>query len=464
MKIDKTTALVLEGGGLRGVFTCGVLDCFMDHGIRFPFTVGVSAGACNGLSYMSGQRGRARSSNIDLMDKHHYVGFKYLLTQGCIMDFKLLFEDFPERIIPYDYDAYFSNPDRFVMVTTNCLTGKAEYFEEKSSSERVMDIVRASSSLPFVCKITYVDGIPMLDGGIVDSIPIQYALEQGYRHPVVVLTRNKGYRKKNSKMRIAKAFYRKYPNLQKALSQRNAVYNRTMDLIEKLEAEGQITVIRPLNLVQVGRMEKDTARLAALYDEGYKIAKRLIANTDEIVIRKAHKAEASQIAKLFMLAWPVEDILESNGITYEQLYESMTEVAASEQTIYSYENTFVAEVDGKIVGAMCAYDGADYQRLKQPIVNVLGPDSGFAQLKETEAGEFYLDSVGVLEDYRGRGIASKLFAAQIDRARSLGNKVAGLIVDVDKPKAEALYTRLGFRHLDNKDFFGHPMKHMVIEL
>ena len=272
------TALVLEGGGLRGVFTCGVLDCFMDHGIRFPFTVGVSAGACNGLSYMSGQRGRARSSNIDLMDKYHYVGVKYMLTQGCIMDFKLLFEDFPEKIIPYDYPAYFSNPDRFVMVTTNCLTGKAEYLEEKKSSERVMSIVRASSSLPFVSKITYVDSVPMLDGGIVDSIPVQNALDQGYEHPLVVLTRNKGYRKKNGNIRAAKAFYRKYPLLQKAIFQRNIVYNQTMDLIEKLEDEGKITVIRPENPVIVGRMEKDTAKLAALYDEGYKLAEKFIAD------------------------------------------------------------------------------------------------------------------------------------------------------------------------------------------
>lgn len=271
-------ALILEGGGLRGVFTCGVLDCFMDKSIRFPFTVGVSAGACNGLSYMSGQRGRARSSNIDLMDKYHYVGFRYLLTQGCIMDFKLLFEDFPEKIIPYDYDAYFSNPDRFVMVTTNCLTGKAEYFEEKKSSARVMDIVRASSSLPFVSPITYVDGVPMLDGGIVDSIPIQYAMEQGYEKLVVVLTRNRGYRKKNGSMPLAKAMYRKYPMLQKALSQRNAVYNRTMDLIEKLEDKGRIIVIRPVKPVQVGRMEKDTAKLTALYDEGYEVASNFIAS------------------------------------------------------------------------------------------------------------------------------------------------------------------------------------------
>ena len=276
--IDGKTALVLEGGGLRGVFTCGVLDCFMDKGIHFPFTVGVSAGACNGLSFMSGQRGRARASNIDLMDKYHYIGFRYLLTQRCIMDFKLLFEDFPERIIPYDYDAYFSNPDRFVMVATNCLTGKAEYLEERSSSARVMDIVRASSSLPFASPITYVDGIPMLDGGIADSIPVEYAISQGYEKIVVVLTRNKGYRKKNSRMPLAKVAYRKYPNLQKALAERNAVYNQTMDLVERLEDEGRIIVIRPSKPVKVGRMEKDTSKLAALYEEGYNEASRLINN------------------------------------------------------------------------------------------------------------------------------------------------------------------------------------------
>ena len=275
--MDKT-ALVLEGGGLRGVFTCGVLDCFMDNGIRFPFTIGVSAGACNGLSYMSGQRGRAKCSNIDLMEKHQYVGFRYLLSQGCIMDFKLLFEDFPEKIIPYNYDAYFANPDRFVMVTTNCLTGKAEYLEEKSSAARVMDIVRASSSLPFVSKITYVDGTPMLDGGITDSIPVRYAMEHGYEKLVVILTRNKGYRKKDNKMRISKAFYRKYPQLLKALSERNAVYNQTMDLIESLEAEGRILVIRPERPIEVGRMEKDTDKLTALYQEGYEIAASILAS------------------------------------------------------------------------------------------------------------------------------------------------------------------------------------------
>ena len=182
------------------------------------------------------------------------------------------------------------------------------------------------------------------------------------------------------------------------------------------------------------------------------------------MIRKAKKEEASQIAELFMMAWPIDEILESNGISYDRLHESITCIAAGKDTIYSYENTIVAEVDGKVVGAMCAYDGADYQRLKQPIVDALGKDSGFADLKETEAGEFYLASVGVLPEYRGRGIASLLFEAQCQRAASSGHKVAGLIVDEDKPKAEALYKRLGFRHVGNRDFFGHTMKHMVRQL
>ena len=211
------------------------------------------------------------------MAEYKYVGLKYLLTQGCIMDYKLLFEDFPERIIPYDYEAYFANPTRFVMVTTNCLTGKAEYMEEKASAERVMSIVRASSSLPFVSTITYVDGVPMLDGGIADSIPLEYALSQGYDRAVVVLTRNRGYRKKESSMKMAKVFYRKYPALQKALAQRNKIYNRTMDLIETLEDQRRIIVIRPQRPVEVGRMEKDIAKLTSLYEEGYRVAEGLVS-------------------------------------------------------------------------------------------------------------------------------------------------------------------------------------------
>mgnify|MGYP002604077326 CR=1 FL=1 len=147
--IKPQTGLVLEGGGMRGVFTCGVLDSFMDRGIRFPYTIGVSAGACNGLSYMSGQRGRAKYSNIDLLEKYQYIGLKYLLKKRNIMDFDLLFQEFPEHILPYDYKAYAENPARFEMVTTSCVTGRACYLEEKQDADRIIAIVKASSSLIF---------------------------------------------------------------------------------------------------------------------------------------------------------------------------------------------------------------------------------------------------------------------------------------------------------------------------
>lgn len=196
----------------------------------------------------------------------------------------------------------------------------------------------------------------------------------------------------------------------------------------------------------------------------------------KIMIREARKEEAAQIAQLFLLAWPVEEMAQSGGISAQMLLEAVTGFAEREDTIYSYTKTFVAEVaaagegggcegsTGEIVGAMCGYDGADYQKLKQPIVDILGEDSDFAQLRETEAGEYYLDSVGVLPEHRGKGIASRLFEAHFERAAAQGHKVAGLIVDVDKPKAEALYARLGFKHVGFKDFFGHEMKHMVREL
>lgn len=273
--IDAFSGLVLEGGGMRGVFTCGVLDCFMDRGIRFPYTIGVSAGACNGLSYMSGQRGRAKFSNIDLLAKYHYIGMKYLLTKRNIMDFDLLFREFPERILPYDYEAYFHCPERYVMVTTNCLTGEANYWEEKQSEKRVIDIVRASSSLPFVCPIAYVDGIPMLDGGIVDSIPLMRARRDGFTNNVVVLTRNRGYRKKIQGTKVPPFIYRKYPALRAAINRRSVVYNAQLELVERLEEAGEITVIRPQRPVTVDRIERDIRKLTELYEEGYACAAQL---------------------------------------------------------------------------------------------------------------------------------------------------------------------------------------------
>ena len=276
--MTERSALILEGGGMRGVFTCGVLDNLMDRGIRFPYTVGVSAGACNGLSYMSGQRGRAKYSNIDLLNKYHYIGLKYLLTKRNIMDFDLLFHEFPERIIPYDYPAYANRMERYEMVTTSCLTGEARYYDEKHDPKRIIDIVKASSSLPFVCPIAYVDGEPMLDGGIADSIPLERAHKLGYDNNVVVLTRNKGYRKPQKPTFIPPLFYNRYPALREAIRRRNELYNRQIAMVEQLEAEGRLKVLRPEKPIAVDRMERDVNKLTALYDEGYQVAASLEFN------------------------------------------------------------------------------------------------------------------------------------------------------------------------------------------
>jgi predicted patatin/cPLA2 family phospholipase len=273
--LNERSGLILEGGGMRGVFTCGVLDCLMDRGIRFPYTIGVSAGACNGLSYMSGQRGRAKYSNIDLLEKYNYIGLKHLLTKGNIMDFDLLFETFPNKIIPYDYAAYAACEGRFEVVTTSCSTGEACYFEEREDPKRIIDIVKASSSLPFVSPISYVDGEPMLDGGIADSIPLERAQSLGFDNNLVVLTRNKGYRKSSKPTSVPPFFYRHYPHLREAIRRRNEVYNLQIELVERLEDEGRLTVLRPEKPITVSRIERDSRRLSDLYDEGYAAAAAL---------------------------------------------------------------------------------------------------------------------------------------------------------------------------------------------
>lgn len=267
--------LVLEGGGMRGVFTCGVLDFFMDHQITFPYAIGVSAGACNGLSFISKQRGRAKYSNIDLLAKYRYIGLKHYVKKRNIMDFDLLFHEFPDSIIPYDYDTYFASPTRFEMVTSNCLNGQAAYYEEKKDRSRVIDIAKASSSLPILCPVAYVDDTPMLDGGICDSIPVQRSIGQGYKKNVVVLTRNKGYRKASKDIKIPSFIYKKYPAMREALGNRNSLYNMQLDLVDELEARGDIFVIRPQKPITVDRIEKNVNKLTDLYNQGYEAGKAI---------------------------------------------------------------------------------------------------------------------------------------------------------------------------------------------
>uniref|UniRef100_A0AB33IUM0 Patatin family protein n=1 Tax=Prevotella sp. GTC17254 TaxID=3236794 RepID=A0AB33IUM0_9BACT len=274
MLINRNTGLVLEGGGMRGVFTSGVLDAFMKHGLYFHYVVAVSAGACNGMSYMSRQPRRARISNIDYLVRYDYIGIRHLVTQGCIFDRDLLYDRFPNQLLPFDFDTFFQSSDVFEMVTTNCNTGFPMYLSETRDHQRLLDIVRASSSLPYVSKIVPVDGIPMLDGGIVDSIPVMRAVETGHPTNVAILTRNKGWRDTGKDRKVPKFIYKNYPRLRVALSRRHILYNQQLDMVDALEASGQLVCIRPERPLEVGRIEKDINKLERLYEEGFALGEQ----------------------------------------------------------------------------------------------------------------------------------------------------------------------------------------------
>ncbi|MGM9760694.1 MAG: patatin family protein [Parabacteroides sp.] len=276
MQIDDKTALVLEGGGMRGIFTVGVLDYLMDRQIDFPYTIGVSAGASNGVSYLSHQRGRSKFSNIELLQKYDYIGLRHFLRGRGYIDLDYLFYVYPDRYYPFDFQAYAANPNRFVMVTSNCLTGQAHYFEEKQDVSRLVAILRASCSLPVMCPMAWLDGVPMVDGGVCDSIPVKHAMEDGYTKPVIVLTRNKGYRKADKDFYLPGFIYRRYPAIREQLRLRYRRYNEQISFVEQLEAEGRAVVIRPEQPLQVSRTGKDPVKLEALYEEGYACAKRVI--------------------------------------------------------------------------------------------------------------------------------------------------------------------------------------------
>lgn len=280
MQIDRNTGLVLEGGGMRGVFTSGVLDAFMKYKFYFHYIVAVSAGACNGLSYASRQPRRARISNIDMLAKYDYIGLRHLVTQGCIFDPDLLYHRFPYELIPFDYEEYFRNcrnGDIFEMVVTNCQTGFAEYLSESSGdTHRLNVLARASSSLPYVSKIVEVDGKELLDGGIVDSIPILRSIETGHEANVVISTRNKGWRDSGRDHKQPRFIYRNYPRLRVALSRRIEAYNRQLDLVDELEEQGKILVIHPEEPIVVGRMEKDVDKLEHLYEEGFRLGEQFV--------------------------------------------------------------------------------------------------------------------------------------------------------------------------------------------
>ncbi len=279
-KINRNTGLVLEGGGMRGVFTSGVLDAFMKHDLYFRYVVAVSAGACNGVSYMSHQIRRARIANINMLGQYDYIGLKHLVTQGSIFDRKLLYDDFPKKLVPFDWETYTKSGAEFEVVTTNCLTGRAEYLSEYKNPQRLNDIIMASSALPFVSSVVEVDGVPMLDGGIVDSIPIMRSVEKGHDFNIVITTRNFGYRSKGRDIKLPSLIYDDYPRLRVALSHRVEAYNEQLDLLERMERWGDVVVIRPERPMEVGRVTRDTDKLERLYEEGFRLGEAFVSKVE----------------------------------------------------------------------------------------------------------------------------------------------------------------------------------------
>lgn len=278
--------LVLEGGATRGVFTAGVLDYLMEKDIYFKYVVGVSAGACNAVDYVSKQIGRTRQCMIIEEKENRYVDIKKTMKTGSLFDMDMIFDKFPNEIYPFDYEECFNSKMKWEVVVTNCETGKAEYLTEKQDKKRLMQICRASSSLPLVAPIVEVDGNSYLDGGLSDSVPISYALRKGYKKCVVVLTRRKDYRKQHSKKadKLYIAAFRKYPNLVNSIVHRPEVYNKQMDLIDRLEQEGKIFVIRPTEL-EVSRTEQNVEVLNAFYEHGYETMKQKYVAMLEYLVR-----------------------------------------------------------------------------------------------------------------------------------------------------------------------------------
>lgn len=277
-------ALVLEGGGMRGVYTSGVLDYFMDNNIQFPYVIGVSAGACNACSYLSNQRGRNKIVNIEYVDDERYLSYKGLIKNKSIFGMDFIFNEIPNNLTPFDFETFLNSDTIFKVVTTDCDTGKAFYFDKNNYEKDFFEIVRASISLPFVAPIAKVNNKNLLDGGITDSIPAKKAFEDGYDKAVIVLTRNRGYRKQPFKHRkIASIFYLKYPNIVNAIMDRYKVYNETMDYIEELENKGKAIIIRPSQPVNVSRIEKNKVKLNDLYNMGYNDSKKIGKELDEFI-------------------------------------------------------------------------------------------------------------------------------------------------------------------------------------
>ncbi len=276
--------LVMEGGALRGMFTAGVTDVMLEHGIEFDAAVGVSAGSSFGCNYKSKQIGRALRYNLRFANDKRYCSIESLIKTGDLFNARFCYHILPEKLDLMDEKTYMENPLKFYCAVTDVNTGKPLYHDCKELNENTLEWMRASASLPLAANIVKVDGYELLDGGLTDSIPIRWMESQGCDKNVIILTRPAGYRKKPQNkivMAIMKHVYKDYPELLKAISLRHTMYNAEIDYINEIEKAGKAFVIRPEQALDIHRVEHNKAKIQGAYDAGRSVMLKRIAELKE---------------------------------------------------------------------------------------------------------------------------------------------------------------------------------------
>lgn len=262
--------IVIEGGAMRSIYAAGILDYFLDQKIEIPNVLAVSAGAYAGMNYVSGQKGRVLDAVIKPLEEYKYLGIGTFFKKGTFFDMEYLFNEVPKKKAPFDFEAFLNSAKHFLISTTDCITGKCIYHDQFQNRDEFWKICKTANSLPFIAKITPINGVPMLDGGVADAIPVKKALEEGWDKLIVILTRKEDYRKKYRPLYqfFVRRVYRKYPELVRVLEERADTYNQSLELVKRLEEEGKALVFRPTRIA-VKNQESNVETLFRSYEHGY---------------------------------------------------------------------------------------------------------------------------------------------------------------------------------------------------
>lgn len=274
--------LVLEGGAMRGLYTAGVLDVFLENNIKVDGIIGVSAGVLFGVNYLSKQKGRAIRYNKKFAKDKRYMGMRSFLTTGNIINKDFAYYEIPTKLDIFDEETFEKSDTDFWATVTNIETGEAEYLKLNNVFEQ-MELLRATSAMPIVSEIIEIDGKKYLDGGVSDSIPVEKCKSMGYDKIIVVLTRTIEYRKKKASSTLAKIKYKEYPKLIETMENRYKKYNETVEKIIDMENKKEIFVIRPSKDLKIKRIEKDVDKLQAMYDLGISDCEKQLEDLKEYI-------------------------------------------------------------------------------------------------------------------------------------------------------------------------------------